>query len=658
MARKAKSIGWQSDPEGRIRNISLAPNAKNVMFPLFEAIMNSIHAVEERFGRDKLALGKIHVTVVRNDERDCIGFVVSDNGIGFTEKNIDSFVRMDSQTKREIGGKGVGRLLWLKVANEVRIRSVYETADGPTGLTFSFCLEDPTKDLQWIESPKEEVGTTIELYPIRSEYSAVAPRKIATIANRVLAHFISYFVNLSHPKITISDDVDEIDLFDRFAEFTERDQDFKFKATIAGQTEELVLHCFLLPKAISDDEKSTNALFLGANGRAVKRFELDTVLGLKAISGKYAFLGYVESGVLDRSANETRTDFSISEDEIDTIVDAAKDLAKQFLTPEIQEIRSQQQKVVSALRNEHPRFLSVAQDTVAFAETLHLSMQKEEEIFVELSRQGLRTYKRRRNAFNKSIRSKLPDIEERAKAFVKELQAESISALAEYVMKRKLILEVFEESLKYVDLESETSEYEHVVHEIICPLRSTSDELNYEDHNLWVLDDRLAFYSYFNSDVPLSKQLREALGDSSRPDISVFDLGLGFENSDLAQPVSIIEFKRPKRDDYTLESNPIVQVRRYVEKIRAAGEVIKFDGTALRAVESKTPFLCHVIADVTPSLKAVMKSFGPFHQKAGSNSYYRWDEAYDIFIEISSFAEVLRSAKVRNEAFFARLGIS
>jgi hypothetical protein len=659
MATSVKGRGWQSDPEGRVRNISLAPTSKNSMFPLFEAVMNSIHAVEERFGRDSLSSGKIEVSILRNEEGDCTGFVVTDNGVGFNAKNLSSFERMDSQTKREIGGKGVGRLLWLKVANSVRVQSVYEVDGQAQRIEFTFCLEDPTKDIIYSLAPSgSTVGTTVELSPLSPEFVAVSPRKLSTIANRVLAHFISYFVNLSHPRITISDATGSIDLFDQFAESTERDQDFKFECEVAGTKESFILHCFLLPKSISDDEKSTNALFLGANGRAVKRFDMDAVLGLKAIDGKFAFLGYVESKALDRSANDTRTDFSMSEEEIERVVDDAKELAKSFLAPEIENIRVRQVQTVLALRAEHPRFLSIARDAEEFSQSLHLSMQNEEEIYVELSRQSLRTYKRRRTAFNKSIKNKLPDIAEKAKEFVNGLQQESVSSLAEYVMKRKLILNVFEESLKFKDIEAEKSEYEQVLHEIICPLKSTTDDLNYEDHNLWILDDRLAFFSYFNSDVQLKRQISGIDGDSSRPDLSLFDLGLGFEVRDVSQPVTIVEFKRPKRDDYTLDDNPITQVRKYVQKIKQSGEVIKYDGKPLRAVDSNTPFMCHIVADITDSLRSVMRDLGPFHQKAGTGSYYRWDDAYGIFIEISSFREVLTSAKLRNEAFFDKLGVN
>ena len=78
--------GWLSDSEGRIENIALAPNAKNAMFPLFEAIMNSIQSIEERFGRDALAEGVIDITIHGDEQGEYVGFSVADNGIGFTKE--------------------------------------------------------------------------------------------------------------------------------------------------------------------------------------------------------------------------------------------------------------------------------------------------------------------------------------------------------------------------------------------------------------------------------------------------------------------------------------------------------------------------------------------------------------------------------------------
>ncbi len=661
MNNPAQNSNWLSDPAGRIKNISLAPSGKNAMIPLFETIMNSIHAIEERFGKNKFGEGKIDVEIMRDENGGTIGFIVTDNGVGFNDVNLESFKKMDSQKKATLGGKGVGRLLWLKVIEKVRINSMFSKDEKCMNLTFDFTAEYPLSNMQLTDGvDSSKTGTQVDLYPYRSVYATCLPKKSITIANRVLAHFIKYFVNISHPKITIIDGKKSIDLLEQFLNSIKRDKNYKFEVQIANEQKSFTLHCFLLPKAISDDEVSINALYLGANGRAVERVDLDKQLGFKAIEGNLAFLGYVESEVLDDSVIDSRTSFSLDKKEIKEIINGARSRIWEFLDPEVQQVRIRQKKVVLAVRKEHPRFLSIVKNIDDLVKNLRLATQTEEEIFLELSRKSLRQYKKRKSDYNESRTKKnLNDITKKAADLVSGLRAESISSLAEYVTRRKLILEVFEDSLKYTDNDEKKSSYEEVIHNIICPMKTNKEDLNYEDHNLWILDDRLAFYTYFNSDQNLGKQLKNPDSPLDRPDITAFDIfgeGLGFQQ-DESQPITIIEFKRPKRDDYTYDKNPINQVKDYVEEMRKAKEVTKYDGTSLRTIDDNTPFHCHIITDITPSLRKMMDRTGGFHQKAGTGCYYQWDSTFKIFIEISSFAEVLKSAKARNQIFFEKVGL-
>ncbi len=178
----SSSTNWKSDPAGRIRNISLAPNPKNALFPLFEAIMNSIQAIEERFGRDHLPSGRIQIEVVRGSKGECQGFRVFDNGIGFNPPNLESFVKMDSQKKADTGGKGVGRLLWLKVLEKVSVESRYEAPDGGKRIEFEFCLADPIRNMRHSDEAKAQpCGTTVNLFPYREEYARSLPQKSQTV---------------------------------------------------------------------------------------------------------------------------------------------------------------------------------------------------------------------------------------------------------------------------------------------------------------------------------------------------------------------------------------------------------------------------------------------------------------------------------------------
>lgn len=119
----------QSHVEGRVRHTRL-PTSKPLL-PLLECIVNSIHATRELPTEE----GRISVEIVRDyrqkelledrAELPIIGFIVRDNGTGFTQENFDSFSLADSDFKRSLGAKGVGRFVWLKAFGEVKIRSFF-----------------------------------------------------------------------------------------------------------------------------------------------------------------------------------------------------------------------------------------------------------------------------------------------------------------------------------------------------------------------------------------------------------------------------------------------------------------------------------------------------------------------------------------------------
>lgn len=81
---------------GRVKNFKLPKNRPLV--PLYEAIVNGIHAIEERSKIDKNIKGKITIEVIREQILDIdesipsvLSFIIHDNGIGFNENYICLF---------------------------------------------------------------------------------------------------------------------------------------------------------------------------------------------------------------------------------------------------------------------------------------------------------------------------------------------------------------------------------------------------------------------------------------------------------------------------------------------------------------------------------------------------------------------------------------
>src|SRR3546814_3666952 len=64
---------------------------------------------------------------------------------------------------------------------------------------------------------------------------------------------------------------------------------------------------------------------------------------------------------------------------------------------------------------------------------------------------------------------------------------------------------------------------EKVVHQLVFPMQHTSDEIEYSQQNLWMIDERLTFHSFISSDKR-NKSLRVLeSSDIQRGDIVIFD---------------------------------------------------------------------------------------------------------------------------------------
>ena len=59
-------------------------------------------------------------------------------GIGFREDNFNAFMTADTLNKKERGGKGIGRFMWLKAFNVVHIDSRFKEREVIWRRTFDF----------------------------------------------------------------------------------------------------------------------------------------------------------------------------------------------------------------------------------------------------------------------------------------------------------------------------------------------------------------------------------------------------------------------------------------------------------------------------------------------------------------------------------------
>ena len=177
--------------EGRLRNTTLPKS--NGLLPVFEAVVNSIHSLEEKGNLS--SNGEIIITVHRstqsnlnlNDEKnlgEITGFTISDNGIGFNDQNMNSFETLDSDHKIDKGCRGVGRLLWLKAFETVQVESFFQDIQGNSyKRQFTFDSKNGVRVSESVSSSELQTKAKVALLGFDKTYQTASPKTLETIAN-------------------------------------------------------------------------------------------------------------------------------------------------------------------------------------------------------------------------------------------------------------------------------------------------------------------------------------------------------------------------------------------------------------------------------------------------------------------------------------------
>ncbi len=652
----------KSDIVGRVSRLPIRPSEKGALLPLMEAISNSIQSVTEVYAADTSKKGQIKITVVRLDHTDdpiITGFDVEDNGLGFNDDNYRSFLTPDSRWKESKGGKGVGRLAWLKVFKQISINSVYRQDKKYLRREFGFQLteENQVPDKVPVEVSEKRSLTRISFRTFASDFDRRCPAKGETIAHRIVSHFVPLFIGGNAPRMTLVDGEDTYNVEEIFTEAIVDQSTSTIEVDDAGIVRQLELWNLKCKKIARFHAGGSNFAFLSGNNRSVVEYPLDEQLGLKTLDGEYVYLGCVSGEYLDRHVNPERSAFTLEGKELDAVKKAVARGARQYLHEYVRATLDQKVHVAREIISENPQFLYVERELGEFTEGLQPNCIKKEDIFVELARNRFRRQKKFIQV-GKEITTKAAigeALDQKISEYEQYIRDEKKGALAEYVVRRKAVLDLFESFLEYDDPEKESHKREEALHQLICPMRVDNNLLTIDDHNLWILDDRLAFSHYFSSDLEIKKFT--ALQSDERPDIAFFfGSCVAWRETDGADAVVIVEFKRPMREDYSKGKDPVQQVLHYVNTLKTTPGLVDVKGKAIRGINEGTAFHCYVVCDITRELEE--RIIGRLLKTPDGDGYFGYSQNPNAFVEIVPYGKLLRDARKRNVVFFERLGIT
>lgn len=652
--------------KGRIENLAMSPSYSNTLIPVLEAIMNSLHAVQDRFGEDWAEKGSIQVTVHQGQDGNPHSFSITDNGIGLDDENFESFRTYDSRLKIKKGGKGVGRLTWLKVFGEIKISSVFR--DGRTDSlrtrTFDFVLDNENAIQNHGLSDHGETtdqGTSVELKMLKNGYRLLCPKKLETISHRIAAYFLLSLIGDDCPDISVTDGKESLELRDIIRRHTHNQTHDSFEVEGKGR---FSINHLLLAKSLTD-KGIGHTIYLAANDRIVTSHDVHNQTGLDGPfmhrEDQVTYVGIISSDFLDENVTQERNNFDISREDLKAIMHEAEGYAKAYLSKPIEDLIKTKAETISRVITNFPRYAYLVGDRKEFAEKLPLNSKSEEDIYREMS---VHDYRATREIANKlsALMSEDPEMPsgesftDGLDALMERVGEQERASLADYVGKRKLIIEILDDHLGFSGENGSKMHTEDMIHRIICPMRVSSGDIRYDNHNLWLIDDRLAYYEFWASDEKIRK-FASSSECEARPDLVLFQGSNLMRRPGTSQPAVIVEFKRPARDDYADGGNPLNQIYNYIEELRG-NRIHDNKGKLITEIGEETPFFCYLVCDITPSLLRVLENYGISQKLPGGRGFFGFNQSRKAYVEVLQYGQLVADARLRHEAFFRKLGIN
>ena len=108
------------------------------------------------------------------------------------------------------------------------------------------------------------------------------------------------------------------------------------------------------------------------------------------------------------------------------------------------------------------------------------------------------------------------------------------------------------------------------------------------------------------------------------------------------------------RDDYNETDYPFVQVRKYVELIRA-NKARTPDGREI-PIPDFLPFYCYIVCDLGTTLETWARDF-ELEKTPDGQGFFGFKRAYNAFFEVISYSKMVSDAQKRNAIFFEKLNL-
>lgn len=649
--------------EGRLRNMG---KPRHWYMAIAEAIKNSLDAIEDSGHK-----GWVRVELERGSDlaseggatRPVQSVLVRDNGIGFTDDNFVSFCTPDSLYKMKRGGKGLGRLICLQAFRQIQVKSVYRNGSGPEIREFVFQCEHPEIAQSVGKAKSAHCETVVRLTDLRDEYAPTAAIEFEDLVDWLAEHFLPALVERPTwlEKLLICDG-------DKVRDLTQTIQGGAIWATsFTVNRYDFHSACY----ALRSSNKSDQVRFV-ADGRVVDANTRDLEyylphLGSVADETKHVVL--VRSPFFDEHVNDARNGVTFNDEgEEAALLGITAAQFREGLARALRERLGERlnlsdiqlrRRIDELVQTEAPGYRPLLRGYFESRQFADLGRNAHgEEILASLDAyrrdEALRLKRENRRLAKLEVSGS--DYAESARKLAQQVDNQMKVALAEYVTLRKIILDRLEKLMETAD--RGRGHREEAIHNLVFPQKTDTETSGVVEHHLWILDERLESHNYLASDKPLDGK------HGDRPDLLIaLDRPGAFASDSSPQAkgyerIALVEFKRALRDLTKVPTDelPHRQMMRYALQI-TEGKA-KHIGTGRPiTVSADARFYLYAVCELPASMLQRLRRDERFTPSPTGDGAFSVENDGRYYIEYISLPKLLEDAKLRNQAFFQRLGL-
>lgn len=638
--------------------------------PLYESIVNSFQA----------DASKIEIIFNTSDDNNYIlGYSIKDNGIGYTTRNIDSFLEFWSDYKIEKFALGSGRILCLKVFDNMIIESQTKDTEGSLGKkieinfnrTFSAnsIADVDSNNFQEIKrfdssSPISYTITKFEninrdfLLDSGNKYQEISIEMIKeNIFLRLLPMFINFEEEEKDFEIYINDELwlNKENLSNVFTTLEFQNKSFVITKDLSIYDESLgsVEYVFNLKYRIRQDGKHILEQFYGAADRYICPFPKK--VAYSKLEEGYSGIFCLTSDYFNSRVKDSRNAFVI------TMNQSNASLQNPITFPEINHqlesmlneiLRENFENIDDALQEKKNNIVKSFPHLARYVDKIHNLTISEHEILKraeEEFRDEAKSVREEVINFTTKLKDGREKFDEEAyKKITQHFTLVGQEQLADYIGYRQTIIDMLLEI--YQETQEDAARFnEKDIHDLFMPMSRTSNTSFKYANNIWIFDDKFMSYNYAASDRTIGRILqdiqnldREEVDPNAvdkEPDLVMFYSNPNGEYKD----VLLIEFKR-LNDGIDSKEKAISQINRYPMYIKDH-------------VENIRTIFTYTILDIDDEFRRALTFAHGFTENAFGTednkicAYYRYNQVLNAHTNVVSFSQVLSDANKRNKVF-------